>query len=184
VTALLLEPHHDDAVLFASWTVLRHRPHIVTCFASYVQEARGGPHDATRDRETEAALRHLNAPSWQKLPVRDDHPDSEMLEALLREIDADQEWTVVFAPAVELGGHDHHNLVGHLAEEVFGRERLQPYLTYVRGQGRSRSANEVPFEPHWPALKFRAMSAYSSQINLPDCRPWFAADDMLREWYE
>ena len=182
MTALLLAPHQDDESLFCAYTVLRHRPHVVTCFASHVQASRGGPDDDTRNLETMRATVVLGAPSWQKLPVRDDAPDSEMLASLLREIDADQEWTVVFAPAVELGGHDQHNLVGHLAEEVFGRERLQPYLTYVRGQGRSRSANEVPFEPHWPALKMRAMAEYSSQINLPDCRPWFS--DWDREFYE
>ncbi len=182
MTALLLAPHNDDECLFSAYTVLRHAPHVVTCFSSHVQAARGGPGRATREQETQRALFHLGAPSWQQLPVRDDGPDAEMLASLLREIEAGQEWTVVFAPAVELGGHEQHCLLGSLAEEVFGTERLVPYLTYVRGNSRTVSENEVPFEDDWPALKFSAMAEYSSQINLPDCRPWFSGWD--REWYE
>lgn len=181
MTALLLAPHHDDETLFAAYTCLRHKPHVVTCFASHVQASRGGPDHDTRLWETKMALATLGIETHQQLPVRDDVVDEEMLASCLAEVERTSRWTVVFAPAVEDGGHHQHNLVGTLAEQVFGADRLRSYMTYRRGKGRSVSANEVPYEADWPAVKFKAMACHSSQINLPDCRPWFSNWD--REWY-
>lgn len=87
----------------------------------------------------------------------------------------------VWAPLVEDGGHEDHNEVGRIAAEIFPG-RVSFYATYRRGFTRTRTDTEVMPEPEWPAVKFRAMSCYASQINLENTRPWFAADDMLREW--
>jgi hypothetical protein len=87
----------------------------------------------------------------------------------------------VYAPAVEEGGHDQHNLIGTLAADVF-RERVQPYLTYRRGFMRTRSDNEVPYTAEMVALKLRALACYRSQIALRDnTEAWFM-DDTLREY--
>lgn len=182
MSALLLAPHNDDETLFASFTILRHRPHVVTCFRSYVQERRGGPDYRTREAETQQALFRLGGPTWQQLPVRDDQPDVEMLVSCLREIQRDGLWDVVFAPAVEDGGHDQHNMVGHAALEIFGDQIVTPYLTYVRGEGKTRSGCAVPFEPDWPARKLMAMSKYQSQIEVENTSFWFL-DETIREWY-
>lgn len=183
MTALLLSPHNDDETLFCSWTILRHRPHVVTCLKSYLQEERGGPSHRVREEETQRALFHLQAPTWQQLPVRDDAPDWDMLQSLINEIAKDQPWDVVFAPAVEEDGHDQHNEVGRQAVEAFGKRIVTPYLTYRRGHGKSRGRNEVPFEPLWVALKLRALAEYESQIEVENTRTWFV-DESLREWYE
>lgn len=183
MTALLLCPHNDDETLFASFTILRHQPDVVTCLRSYVQEQRGGPNYLKREDETVMALAVLGSICRrQQLPVRDDTPDPEMLTRLLAEIRHANDYDVVFAPAVEDGGHDHHNLVGECALHVFGGDVVVPYLTYRRGSGKSRSGNEVPFEPGWPRLKLRAMAEYASQIELESTSFWFV-DETLREWY-
>jgi hypothetical protein len=79
-----------------------------------------------------------------------------------------------------LGGHEQHNLVAEVARTIFG-DRVQPYLTYVRGQMRTRGT-EVPFEPQWVSRKLRALACYESQIALTgNTQPWFM-DDTLREY--
>lgn len=182
MTALLLSPHNDDETLFAAFTILRHRPTVVTCFQSFVQEQRGGPTWQTREAETVRAVSCLGADRPIQLLVRDDKPDETMLRSLLTHIrDADR-WDIVFAPAVEEGGHDQHNLVGELAVEIFGGFRVMLYLTYVRGSGKTRSDCEAPYEPGWPSAKLRAMAEYESQIELGNTSTWFI-DETLREWY-
>lgn len=176
---LFLQPHSDDGTLFAAWTILRYRPHVVTCFESHVQAQRGGPDHATRLWEDKMALFQLGIRDFTQLPVRDDGPDEQMLVACLEEF-KEQEWERVFAPAVELGGHAQHNMVGDVAAQLW--EDVTFYTTYVRGQGRTRTDHEVSYEDDWPAAKFRAMACYVSQINTENCRPWFS--DWDREWYE
>lgn len=88
----------------------------------------------------------------------------------------------VWAPAVELGGHEDHNRIGALAEEVWPGA-VTHYMTYRRGHGESRSDNEVPFRPEMVGLKLKALSQYRSQFDAPGCEYWFM-DKSLREWYE
>jgi hypothetical protein len=79
----------------------------------------------------------------------------------------------VYAPAVEEGGHDQHNLIGTIAARASSR-RVQPYLTYRRGFMRTRSDNEVPYTAEMVALKLRALSCYRSQIALRNnTEAWF-----------
>lgn len=182
MTAILLSPHNDDETLFAGFSVLRHRPHVVTCLTSWTQAGRGGPDRERREEETKRALYHLQAPSWQQLPVRDDSPDWEMLAALLKQIDSEQHYDLVIAPAFENGGHEQHNMVAALAEETFGSLRLLRYHTYVRGAGKTRSPTEVTFDHEMAARKLHAMAEYDSQIEEESTRFWFC-DETLREWY-
>jgi hypothetical protein len=91
--------------------------------------------------------------------------------------------TAVFAPAIEPEGHDHHNAVGLLAQDVFG-DRVTHYLTY--GPRGKRSSYGVPVPPptaHEIALKLRALSMYESQIGSFAARPWFFELLDLREWW-
>jgi hypothetical protein len=130
--------------------------------------------------ETNQALWNLGCPSWEQLLTPDTNPDEMRLGYDLELLDTIHSPERVWAPALELGGHDQHNAVGQVALDVFGH-RVRPYLTYVRGRMRTRGA-EVPFEPSWVARKMRALSCYQSQIALEgDCQPWFM-DDTLREY--
>lgn len=171
MTALLFAPHGDDESLFAAYTVLRFRPRVVVVLDC-------GP---TRMVETERALDMLGVTEWEQWPFHDRAPDWAAVENAMRLTDERLEPTRVFAPAVELGGHDHHNHVGHLAEGVFG-DRVTSYLTYVRGEGRSTSTAESAYENGWPALKAAALECYRSQRADPVTAAWFA-DGETREWY-
>jgi LmbE family N-acetylglucosaminyl deacetylase len=182
VTALLLQPHSDDAALFAAFTCLHHRPHVITVLSSQLQEDRGtGISQATREAEDRCAMEFLGC-TVEQWPYSDASPDWGAVENALRLYDEREAPERVFAPRPTPDGHEQHNAVGSLALDVFGDTRVTLYLTYRRGHGRAMSGNEVAFKPHWPGLKLRALACYVSQIQEPSTRDWFL-DLSLREWY-
>lgn len=180
---VLFAPHNDDETLFAAYTVMRHECMVVVCLRSRLQEERGGPKWIKREAETLQALVQLGVPTFRQWEIGDDiaehvmegHLRGEMV-ALSKRIEVERVW----APAMEPGGHWQHNLVGAMAEEVFGPERTSFYLTYVRGEGRSRGREVVP-TPEMMVAKLNALACYRSQIEVENTRPWFM-DDVMREW--
>ena len=176
MTKLLLEPHQDDSVLFATWTLLREKPHVITVLRSQIQEDRGtGITNEQRMAENACALGILGVTheQWQ-------YPDTNPnWEAIYDDLDAYRPAPeVVWVPAYERGGHNDHNTLSNIAAGVFpGRVRY--YLTYVRGQMRTRGV-EVPYEPEWPLLKLQALACFRSQILEPSTREWFL--DEQREY--
>lgn len=189
MNTLFLAPHNDDETLFGAFTLLRYRPHVIVCFTSALQDSPrypGGPiSSSTRYLETVAALTALGLdPSKESGYEQWPYPDNESLdveafETELRYVYELHQPEVVFAPVVEAGGHEQHNTIGRIALEVFG-DRVRPYLTYTWPNGRSKG-QEVEFEPHWPALKLRALSCYESQIQSPATGSWFI-DAPIREY--
>lgn len=174
MTALILEPHADDAVLFSCWNALRYRAHIVTVLESHVQEQRGyGITQADRLTETAAAMTSVLGLKWDQWPYRDDDPDWAAIRVALGLVKERLEPERVFAPAVEPGGHDHHNRLAALTDEVFG-DTVAHYLTYTV-EGKSTNGVEVMFEPAWVTLKLRALACYRSQIetSAAGCTPHF-----------
>lgn len=180
MTSLFLAPHHDDETLFGAYHLLRYQPHVIVCLRSDLQERRGtGITNEQRVNETNRALFWLGDPPVEFWQVSDFDPDWGVIDEKFSRLAADPELERVFAPAVEDGGHDQHNEIGERALAFFG-DRVQPYLTYVRGSGRS-VGTEVPFESDWPAKKLRALSCYESQIAEPSTAYWFL-DSGLREF--
>ena len=176
---LFLSPHNDDETLFGSFTILRHKPHVVVCLKSQVQEDRHGITAVTREGETDQAMWWLQAASWEQFGITDTNPRyEEYLHDALTRLRVTYKPEIVWAPAIEDGGHEQHNGVGRVALDVFGE--VQPYLTYRRGYLGSRG-RQVPFEPSWIGTKLRAMSCYQSQYELPATRPWFT-DNTLYEF--
>jgi LmbE family N-acetylglucosaminyl deacetylase len=179
VSALLLAPHADDETLFASYLILRHKPDVLVCSRSRDEE------EATlREAELAEAMAILDAPyrvwPYTSLDRRTIIAD---LSAWLPKNDPTYRYSHVFAPAVEQGGHDEHNGVGQAALDVFGSERVTPYLTYApRGQRSREGVEVIPADPSWIALKLRALACYRSQIEDPKTRPWFFELLDLREW--
>lgn len=172
--SLLLAPHSDDETLFASYLILRHKPTVTVCLRS------PGELGVSRFRETRAAMRILGDPEVETWPYRETQPlPRDFYELLFRRA---EEYDHCFAPAVEEGGHEHHNEVGRLALAVFGEHRVTRYLTYTRHGGRSREGTLVEPEPEWVALKLAALACYRSQIDDPATRPWFYDLVDLREW--
>lgn len=180
VRHVLLAPHNDDETLFASFVILRFRPHVVVCFRSERQQA-VGIDDVTRETETAAAMGILGT-TWEQCPISDKAPDESALCAYLAASFVPDEVGIVFAPLHEEGGHEQHNLVADVAARAFPGKQIVRYTTYRRGWPVTRTRTPIPFDPTWPALKLRALACYQSQISLPDTAPWFL-DNGLREFY-
>lgn len=178
MTALVLSPHNDDCELFCAFSALDTQAHVIVVLRSQVQQDRYGITALTREAETVEAMRELDL-NYEQWDFLDRDPDwSEVLDAMYGL--AEHEWDPVFAPAVEVDGHEHHDRVGEMALEVFGPDRVTSYLTYTRTGGRSRNGVEIVPEPDWIERKHRALACYRSQIAEPSCRPWFMGD--LREY--
>lgn len=196
---LLLAPHNDDETLFAAYTIQRYRPHVVVVLrperqADLPSEIRATA--GTRLLETANAMRHFgylpdglmamwSSPSWQQWSTSSDiAPTIGELVEEMRTFDRLHNPDHVWAPAIEEGGHEQHNLVGEAALEVFGADHVTGYMTYRRGHGRSTSELEVlPRGADDVAAKLHAMAEYRSQIALESTRPWFT-DMGLREYID
>lgn len=181
MSALLLEPHQDDAVLFAAFTCIRHRPLVVTVFGQPVKQRREGIDAERRNRENAAALASLGCMKPEPLPLTDLDPSVPTITAELDVLPP--LFDRVFAPAVEENGHPQHNLVGQLADDIFGPENVTHYLTYTNNRDRSTDGHEVEFEPAWVSLKLRALACFESQIGRVATVHHFV-DGGLREWYQ
>lgn len=181
--SLFLAPHNDDETLFGAFTIMRYAPTVAVVFKSDKQRAHGIEAD-TREFETTLALDMLGAGSWEQWPIRDSVSDAEAriaLRSILETLRTTYEH--VFAPAPDELGHEQHTLVGEVALEVFGEDRVTLYLTYRRGEGATRSEWPAPFEPGWVSAKLLALGAYASQIEHPPTAPWFIDLIPIREFY-
>ncbi len=159
---LLLEPHNDDAALFAAWTCLRHRPHVITVLYPLLQRA-NGISGREREDENRAAMAILGCTWQQLLSHSDEAPDWERVRSYL-DHETTNGWETVFAPwPDEPGGHEQHRQIGALALETFGSERTRFYCTYAVGGDKTRG-REVPYEPSWIEKKHRALACYRSQM--------------------
>lgn len=174
---LLLAPHSDDEVLFASFSILHYQPDIVIIAGDPDRRIR-----EIRERETRLALNHLGARGkvWWWPHVEGQIDKRALKHDLLDTLFA--LYGTVFAPAVEPHGHLEHNMVGEVALEVYGPKHVVSYLTYTRDRGRSRDGKEVPFLAPWVSQKLQALSFYKSQIAHPERQPWFTSLIDLREW--
>lgn len=179
-TTLVIAPHGDDEVLFAAFTCMRTRAHIIVC-----------THDADplirrrRSLETASAARLMGC-SHHVWPMSADSLDLKQGKLWLEGWNStqlvDSTPAQVFAPAVEKDGHEQHSAIGQLALDVFG-DAVTSYLTYApRGQ-RSREGKEVdPPNADEISRKLQALACYETQIANPQTRPWFFELLDLREW--
>ena len=161
--AIFLSPHNDDETLFGAFTLLRERPRVVTVLRSYVQEQRGtGVTYQQREAETGAALDVLGITDWEQWPYPDTDPPWDEVGGRLGSLEAER----IYAPAVERGGHRHHNAIGRLAESLWPG-KVTFYTTYT-AWGRTKRGRVVPWEHEWVLLKLRALACYRSQIVVPE----------------
>lgn len=176
--ALLLEPHHDDAALFAAFTCLRYRPLVVTVLGDAQVQRRVGIDGDTRSMENRAAMLELGC-EWEEWPFTDRAPPWQLIEENLTRMVASG-FFPVFAPAPHNEGHEQHTMIGMLALQVFGPDRVQQYCTYYDGRSR-QGGTPVEFEPWMIRHKLRALACYGSQHAEPSCAHHFT-DHGLREW--
>lgn len=161
----MFSPHNDDAALFSAFNALRHEAHVVTVLRSEVQNRRHGISAEQREREDWEAIYDVLGLEWTQWPYLDTDPDWQAVKVAMQALDDRLEPDLVFAPAVEDGGHDHHNRVGQIAQAVYG-SRVTSYLTYTV-EGKSTDGTLVEPEPGWVTLKLRGLSCYRSQIETP-----------------
>jgi len=154
---ILLQPHDDDAFLFACFAAIREQALIVTVFDSYVQPSRGIPGTSARERERETNRACIVLGLlWKRLNFRDDEmPTLHQVASRLGEVVGPLNGHEIWAPADEAYGHPQHNLLAPLGDHH--------YLTYTE-RGKSTCGREVPFEPAWVGLKLRALSCFESQF--------------------
>lgn len=186
MSALLLEPHNDDAVLFAFFTVMREHPRVLTCLRSYRMGERGYPAPRvdynTRERESAAAMAIANV-EWLQLQVPDTMPDEHLRDGLAPTLmTLTPKPTHVYAPAPHEDGNVQHNIVGEAALEAFLDVPVTLYCTYVNGRERMVGSQEVEFDPDWARYKLLALACFASQIRHPSISHHFT-DHGLREWY-
>lgn len=178
MSTILLAPHGDDETLFAAYTCMRTRAHVIVCTHDRDPDVR-----ATRSREVTSALTILGC-SNHVWPISELELNPETAKLWLQGWDAPKGGfppQQVYAPAIHPEGHEQHNLIGELAREVFG-DRVVHYLTYApRGQ-RQRDGEEVVPTSEEIARKLRALACYRTQIENPATRPWFFELLDLREW--
>lgn len=182
MSAIVLAPHGDDETLFAAYACVRERAHVIICSQDADIEVR-----QKRSLETTRAIEILGCShhEWQ-MPVDRFNIDRarEWMEAWNSSSLVASVPDRVYAPMVHPEGHEQHNLIGQLALEVFGIDKLVSYSTYApRGQ-RQRDGVEWPATPDEIARKLAALSCYRSQIENPSTRPWFYELLDLREWYD
>jgi hypothetical protein len=135
---ILIDPHGDDAALFAAYTCLRERPLVLVPLLSVPEE------------EVDVAMRHLGC-VWQRCPLQE-----------LGAFTADE----VFAPALEVDGLPEHNLVANMISKLYGE--VTSYLTYAgHPRVKSRSGILVEPEHPWVWSKLRALACFESQAETP-----------------
>lgn len=180
--ALLLAPHGDDETLFAAYTCMRYgkRMHVIVCTQDADPAIR-----SIRSQETARAIAHFGC-SHHEWPMPADQVNWDIAKEWLSGWASTNLFPtkieIVFAPAIEPEGHEHHNAVGLLAQDVFG-DIVQKYLTYApRGQRSDYGIEVLPPTAYEIARKLRAMSCYESQIMNSMSRPWFFDLLDMREW--
>jgi LmbE family N-acetylglucosaminyl deacetylase len=162
VPAVLFAPHNDDEALFASFTILRHRPRVVVCYPS-VRDY-GDP--AVREAESRDALQVLGASGFEQWAGGD-------VVAGMRALDERSHPSIVWAPDLQTS-HREHLAVARAAREVFG-ERVRTYHTYDK-DGKVRVGRLVSYEPEWVHAKLRALARYTTQATHPRASQFFTAD--------
>jgi LmbE family N-acetylglucosaminyl deacetylase len=169
VRTLLIAPHADDETLYAAYTCLREKPHVIVCtYRDSGEELLAAMEvlgcDFTQLVFAEGALSHHPLRHWLKLE---------------REFGTDPE--VVYAPNYHDDGHWEHNIAALAARDVFG-SRVRSYLTYAPRGRRQREGTEVKPEPWMIARKLAALACYASQIEQESTRPWFYDLLDMKEW--
>jgi len=160
---VLISIHNDDEVLFAGFTLMRHRPHVIICTDSFIQKERGevGCDMETRRNESIAACAFLGC-SVSFLGIRDTELTERELRKRLKNIEAE----TIYIPAYHEGGNFQHNLVNKVCRELFKPEQIEQYCSYSKTDLLIKGKYEIVPSEQEKAMKNKAMNFYVSQLNL------------------
>ena len=159
---VFLSPHPDDAVLFATYTILREKLLVVTVTHPTFQ----GDNGEERVIEDYTALRTLGLPV-AFLGIDEDKLTEEALRGKLQMFPSD---TVFYIPEYEKDGNPHHNIVHDTVRRM--TDNYKEYKTYSGWLDRSGDTEVIP-TPEELALKKRAMLCYQTQIQNPNTAHYF-----------
>lgn len=179
--SIVFAPHGDDETLFAAYTCMRERAHVIICTQDADPEIR-----KKRSLETTSAITILGC-SHHEWPMPASDPDWDAAKIWMESWNSYQLVAStpdrVYAPAVHPEGHAQHNKVGELALEVF-QEKVIPYTLYAPRAVRHVGGQEIVPTTDEIARKLRALACYQTQIENPATRPWFFELLDLREWHD
>jgi LmbE family N-acetylglucosaminyl deacetylase len=150
---VFLSPHPDDAVLFASYLIMRVKPLVVTVTHPTLQ----GDNGNERVLEDYAAMRMLGAPIAY-LGIDEDKLTEELLLEKLQVFSDD---TMYYIPEYEENGNPQHNLVHNVVKGM--TNNYKEYKTYSGWNDRSGDVEVIPTERELE-LKKAAMACYKTQI--------------------
>jgi LmbE family N-acetylglucosaminyl deacetylase len=175
---LFIEPHQDDSVLFGAYTLMRHKPLVVSVTSSFIQPNRGdvGCDADTRRKESIEAATMLGCPI-----VFMDIPDTELTEEIFRERIKFFNPETVYIPAAQ-GGNKHHDLINKVCLEVFGRSRCEQYSNYSKTNLFIQEGYEIKPTQIEIELKNKALDCFKSQLSLPSTKPHFDIVRGKSEW--
>lgn len=169
---IVLSPHNDDETLFAAFTILREKPHVIVCYGS------AGDYGRSEERkwESDAAVRILGGgfEQWNVKPG-----DADWLHSSLVTVSTRYNPERVYAPDLACS-HPDHRLLATVARDVF-KGRLTTYHTY---DSRGRVINQsrpVPISAGMVDSKLQALACYKTQIYHPRAEQFFLDDQ--REYY-
>lgn len=175
---LLISPHDDDNVLFASFTCIREKPLVLVLTDSYIQPLRGDVGCSAEERWAETCKA---ADILGVVCQRGGLPDNDLIEEGVRQcLKKFHGFEKIYAPAVQ-GGNWQHDLIARVAKEIFGDKVIQ-YTTYTKTELWTKGTIEVIPTPEEKELKEKALWCYQSQINLRSTRPHFEAVIDKSEW--
>lgn len=159
---VFLSPHPDDAVLFATYTILREKPFVVTVTHPTFQ----GDNGEERVIEDYNALRTLGAPV-AFLGIDEDKLTEEILLEKLKMFPND---TTFYVPEYEKDGNPQHNIVHDTVRRM--TDNYKEYKTYSGWNDRSGDTEVIP-TPEELEIKKRAMACYRTQIENPFTAHYF-----------
>lgn len=175
---LWISPHNDDAALFGAFTLMREKPLVLTVTDSFIQQNRGDNISPDQRRLEDIEAMKILGCSLIFGGIRDDIIDTWALETLFSRF---QNFDTVYIPAIIVPGNIHHNLIGQVAEQMFGN--VKEYVTYSTTNLSPEGSEEVKPTEEELALKEKALNCYTSQMNLAATKPHFEAMKGKSEWF-
>ena len=158
---IFLAPHNDDEALFGVFTIMRENPLVVIITDSYIQYLRGDGITAEQRRaETKKAMGKLGIET-HFLGISDNGFTKEaLIEALRNAPENIKNAGLVFAPMIE-GGDKIHDMVGEVANELFGN--VLHYSTYTKTRPYPTGDIEVKPTQEERKLKNEILEEYRTQ---------------------
>lgn len=162
MTKFLLSPHSDDAVLFATYTLLREKPLVVTVTNCTTQNGNG----------KERMLEDIEAMKMLGLPICFLNIDEDKLDGLsfLKAILPLYTEDIVYIPEYEENGNPQHNLINEISKKIF--PNTKEYKTYSGLEDRTIGKEITPTEEELE-IKKRVMACYRTQIENPMTSHYF-----------